>query len=175
MPAARKTTSTRTPKSTGTKPEAATIKKFKNGDQIQCISVTAGKLVMVGQRTGAPYRWLDAGDEIGVDYADLIAEIRARSNYVFKPRFIINDDDFVDQYADIKSLYEKLYSKDDLKQIFRLPADKMRNVINQLPDSVKETVKSLAATYIDNGELDSMRSIKVLDEIFGTQLLLKLT
>ena len=181
MPAAKRTTSAKTAKSPVKEVEKETVqspspkKQYKDGDQISCISTTAGLLVMPGRKTSASYRWIDAGDEVRVDYSDLIAEIRARSNYVFKPRFVVNDDEFVEQNKDLKTLYDKLYSKNDLKQILRLSPERMRSVIDQLPDAVKDTLKSLAATEIDSGELDSIKTIKTLDEIFGTQLLLKMS
>ena len=180
MPATKKSTSTRATKSVAKEVVKETVtepspKKYKDGDQISCISTTAGLLVMPGRKTGASYRWIDSGDEVNVDYSDLVAEIRARSNYVFKPRFVVNDDEFVEQNKDLKDLYDKLYSKNDLRQILRLPTEQMRIVIVQLPDAVKDTLKSLAATEIDAGGLDSIKTIKALDEIFGTQLLLKMS
>lgn len=155
-----------------TKPVAS--KKHKDDDQISCVSVTAGLLVMAGRKTGSVYRWIDAGDKVDVEYADVIAEIRARSNYVYKPRFVIEDDIIVGEHKELVTLYERLYSKDDLKQILALPATQMRQVIEQLPDGVKETLKSMAAMAIDTGELDSIQRIKTLDEIFGTQMLAKM-
>lgn len=155
-------------------PKAQVPKKHKDDDMITCVSVTAGLLVMAGRKTGAIYRWIDAGDSVDVEYADVIAEIRARSNYVYRPRFVIEDDIVLADHKELSALYDTLYSKDDLKQILALPAAQMRSVIEQLPDSVKETLKSMAAMAIDTGELDSVQRIKTLDEIFGTQMLAKM-
>ncbi len=155
--------------------ETPSPKKYKDDDLIPCISTTSGLLILVGAKTGRTYRWVDAGDKLDVDYSDLYVEIRTRSNYVFKPRFVIDDDNLVNQHPEIVRLYESLYSKDDLGKILELPAEKMRDVINQLPEAVKDTIKSMAVTMIDTGSLDSVRTIKMLDEIFGTQMLLRMT
>ena len=154
--------------------KAQAPKKHKDDDMISCVSVTAGLLVMAGRKTGAVYRWIDAGDSVEVEYSDVIAEIRARSNYVYRPRFVIEDDIIVAEHKELSALYDTLYSKDDLKQILDLPAAKMRQVIEQLPASVQETLKSMAAMAINTGELDSVQRIKTLDEIFGTQMLAKM-
>ena len=181
MAAARKTmTSKAAPKAEEVKTEAVvktapSVKKYKDDDLIPCISTTSGLLILVGAKTGRTYRWVDVGDRLDVDYSDLYAEIRTRSNYVFKPRFVIDDDELVNQHPEIVRLYDKLYSKDDLSKILMLPADQMKRVVEQLPEAVKNTVKSIAATMIDTGSLDSVKTIKVLDEIFGTQMLLKMT
>lgn len=146
-------------------------KKHADDDMIKCTSVTAGLLIMSGARTNSVYRWLDAGDVIEVAYADLIAEIRSRSPYIFRPRFVIDDDAIVKEHKGLAELYETLYSKDDLRKILDLPTNKMKSVIGQLPDGVKDTLKSIAATCISTGELDSVQRIKAIDEVFGTQLL----
>lgn len=183
MPVNKKTTAPKTRQpaqaSKVTEPKTETVipspKEYKNGDKIKCVSTTAGLLIMYGIRTGAPYRWVNSGDEQYVDYEDLVAEIRSHSNYIYKPRFVVDEDEFVAKYPDIKKLYDSLYSKDNLKDILNLSPDNMRVVIEQLPDSVKGTIKSLAVSCIDTGEIDSVKTIKTLDEIFGTQMLLKMT
>ena len=154
--------------------KATAPKKHKEDDLISCLSVTAGLLVMAGRKTGAIYRWIDAGDRVNVEYTDVLAEIRAHSNYVYRPRFVIEDDIILAEHKELNALYDTLYSKDDIKQILALPAPQMRQVIAQLPDGVKETLKSMAAMAIDTGELDSVARIKTLDEIFGTQMLVKM-
>lgn len=154
---------------------ALSPRKYKDDDLIPCISTTSGLLVMVGAKTGRTYRWVDAGDRMDMDYSDLYAEIRTRSNFVFKPRFVIDDDELVNQHPEIVRLYDQLYSKDDLTQILRLPAEQMKKVIAQLPEAVKSTLKSMAVTMIDTGALDSVKTIKAIDDIFGTQMLLRMT
>ena len=155
--------------------EPVSAKKFKDTDMIRCVSCTAGKLVMVGMKTKDPYIWVSEGDTVDVPYIDLIAAIRSRSNYVYRPRFVIDDPDFIAQHKDLDTLYSRLYSKSDLMSVFDMPAARMKKAITQLPDGVKETVKSLAITAIENGSMDSISKIKAIDEIFGTQMLIKMT
>ena len=51
----------------------------------------------------------------------------------------------------------------------------MKKSIASLPEGAKDSIKTIAATMVDNGTLDSVRKVKVLDEIFGTEMLLKIT
>lgn len=150
-------------------------KKFKATDEIKCVSITPGMLVMEGKKSERLYSWVDSGDAVYVEYADLVAEIRTRSNYVFRPRFVVDDEDFINEFPDLNTLYASLYSKKDLKKILTLEPAKMRSVIGQLPDGAKESIKSLAVSAIERGELDSINRIKVIDEIFDTSMLLKMT
>lgn len=153
----------------------STKKSYKADDPVSTTSVTSGLLIMEGLKTGILYRWIDAGDKVDVEYADIMAAIRSGSNYIYKPRFVIDNDDIVSGYKNIQEMYESLYDKDDLMKILTLPSTKMKAVIEKLPDGVKKTVQSMAVTAIERKELDSVQRIKTLDEIFGTQMLLKLT
>ena len=100
--------------------------------------------------------------------------IRAHRVSVYKPRFIIQDEEFVAQHKDLKELYDSLYSIKDLKDILNLPVAQMRKAIEELPEGAFESIKGVAASMIHNGQYDSVKKIKVLDEIFDTKLLLTL-
>ena len=148
-------------------------KKFAQDDLIPCKSITAGELLMVGERTKMLYRWADTDDVQDIEYQDLIYAARSNSGFVFKPRFIIMDNDFVDQNPKIKEKYNTMYTNKDLRDIIMLSPKEIKKVVPTLPEGVKESLKSMASTMIDNGTLDSVARIKALDELFSTNLMLK--
>lgn len=150
-------------------------KSFKSTDGIKCTSITSGNLFMVGLKSGKLYSWLDSGDVVYVDYEDLVGEVRTRGMYAFRPRFVVDNQDFIDEFPELDTLYASLYSKRDLKQILALEPEQMRYIISGLPDGAKDAIKSMAVTMIERRELDSINRIKVIDEIFGTSMLLKMT
>lgn len=181
--AAKKTTTTTKSKVVEAKPaveekpmvEEVVVKEFKDNDHIPCFSITAGEYLFVGDKSGDLYTWLADGDVVDVRYDDLVAAIRMRRPAIFKPRFVIQDDDFLAKYPDIQKLYDSLYSPEDLRSILTLPANRMATVINGLPDGAKESLKSMALSEIENGNLDSAQRVRVLDQIYGTDMLIKLT
>jgi len=150
-----------------TEHEVTKPKKFENEDVVPCRSITAGVLVMTGARSGNVYRWYGIDDVLEVEYRDLIAEVRSRSSYITEPFFVVDDADFVTQNPLLKEIYENLYSIKDLASIFRLDPRSMTDTINKLPKGAKETVKSLAATYIQEHRIDSLRTIQTLSNIFN--------
>lgn len=155
--------------------EESKKKSFKANDGVKCTSITPGGLFMVGLKSDILYSWVDAGDVVYVEYADLVAEVRTKGMYAFRPRFVVDDADFIAEFPELDTLYAGLYSKQDLKKILSLEPNQMRSVIMQLPDGAKDSVKTLAVTAIERGELDSINRIKVIDEIFDTNMLLKMT
>ena len=65
-----------------------------------------------------------------------------------------------------------MYTTSDLRDILNLPVSQMKKAITELPLGAKEAIRGLAPTMIENKKLDSIEKIRVLDEIFGTQLIL---
>lgn len=145
-------------------------KKFENDEEIMCQSITEGELIMIGEKTKRVYKWANRGDSQPVEYQDLIYAIRINSGFVYKPRFIVLNDDVTRQHPDILDVYNKMYSVNDLKQILKLPAQQLKEIILEMPIGAQESLKNLASTMIANGQLDSVKSIKVLDDIFSTEL-----
>ena len=145
-------------------------KVFKDSDGIPCRSITQGALYMEGAKTHMLYEWVEYGDVTMVEYADLAAAVRTKSWFMFSPAFIVEDDDFIEQNAQLKKFYNENYSVHDLEKILRLPIEKMEEEVTALPKSAKESLKSLAAASITEGTLDSVKRIKVLDELFDTNL-----
>lgn len=149
-------------------------RKFEKDELIPVKSITGGELLMVGHQTGLLYKWVDFDDVQEVEYQDLQYDVRASGSYSKYPRFIILDEDFVEQNK-LGELYDSLYSKDDIREILELPANQLKKVIEGLPKGAKESIKTLASTMIRNGSFDSVSKIKVIDEIFETEMLHTLT
>lgn len=149
-------------------------KSYGQTDLILCKSITNGLLLATGARSGLLYRWADYGDEEGIEYQDLLYMVRSKDVSVYEPRFIIEDEDFVKQNPQLESLYESLYTTQDIKDVLMLPANRLRAAIEKLPAGVQKSLKGVASSMIDNGSFDSVAKIKILDEYFDTKMLLTL-
>lgn len=178
------TTTTTTRKRTTTKAKAPAVEKqadkveapvktkrtFKDNDGIVCRSIVYGGLFMEGPKTHMIYEWVDYGDNTQVEYADLAAAVRVKSPFVFSPLFIVEDEDFVEEFSQLKKFYTENYTVQDLENILQHPVDKMETEVSVLPKSAKDSLKVIAASAITDGVLDSVKKIKVLDELLGTNL-----
>lgn len=160
--------SSNTKKTTTTSQSAK--KKYNPDDGIMCRSITVGGLWLDGVKSGNVYRWVEYGDETEVEYRDLVAMIRSRSNYIYAPTFIIEDEEFVSEFPQLKKFYDEQYSIADLRGVLNLPVNSMIETIKTLPPGAASSLKNIASTAIVNGTLDSVKKIKALDEYFGTEL-----
>lgn len=145
-------------------------KKFDPSDLIPCRSVCQGGLYLEGSRTKMPYEWADYGAVEDVEYRDLAELVRTRSSYIFNPFFIIDNEDFVEEFPQLKKFYSENYSIKELAAILELPVDEMVAQVKSLPKGAIESLKSIAASQVSAGQLDSVRKIRELDSIFGTDL-----
>jgi hypothetical protein len=150
-------------------PAAPTPKKFAPNDQIPCRSVTVGELIHVGVKTRIQYTWADYGDVAYLEYQDLQALQSMKSRFILEPLFIIDDEDVVAQWEKmLKPVYDKI-KEDDLEQFFALPQSKFESVLKNAPKGFQNSVKTKAVSMIQDGELDSLKKIKAIDEILGTE------
>ena len=150
--------------------------KFSDKDLIPCKSVTSGGLSFIGA-SGNKVRFEDYGMVEYVEYGDLRREAQSANptNYLFYPRFIVLDSDFIEEFPKLEEFYNKFYTDEgDFEAILEMDNAQMIEAIEKLPKGCKECLKGIVSTKIDAGELDSVQKIKVLDGIFKTNMLLTL-
>ena len=153
--------------------EEKPVKKFYDQDGVMCRSCTSGQLIMVGKKTGNLYTWSNFGDMSEVEFSDLRAAKLTKSDFVWKPLFIIEDEDLLEQWNDVAEMYKNMYTPEDLEEIFSINnLGRFGDVLKQLPVGIQDSVKTMAADKIADGSLDSINKIKKIDEVLGTDLML---
>ena len=140
---------------------------FTDSDYILCRSVTSGGLNITSQ-SGNLYEFSDYGEECDINYRDLVTLIRRGSDHVFLPRFIILDDDFLEDFPTVKKVYGKMYTREDLEEILELPNSQMVREIEKLPNETREVMRNLIATNMANGKFDSISKARDLSKVFGS-------
>ena len=140
-------------------------KTFTDSDYILCRSLWSGGLNITSQ-SGNLYRFDDYGSECEFNYRDLVTMIRRNSEHIFLPRFVILDEDFLEDFPTVKRVYGTMYTKEDLVEILELPLAHMKREIEKLPKATKDNMRNLVATQIAKGTLDSISKVRALTEIF---------
>lgn len=140
---------------------------FTDSDYILCRSVCFGGLNVTCQ-SGNSYEFVDYGADCEINYRDLVALIRKGSDHIFLPRFIILDNDLLEDFPSVKRVYETMYTTADLLNILSLPKHHMISEINKLPDATKNVLCKMIATEIASGHLDSISKVRALSELFDS-------
>ena len=145
-----------------------TPKKYAPNDPIECRSVTGGELVLNGAKSHLQYTWSDFGDTAWVEYQDLQALQSRKSNFLIKPRFIIEDNDLVEQWGTmLKPIYNKVTDQ-TIEDLFELPLPKFKAQLNIVPDGLKDAIKTKAVQMIESEELYDIRKVREIDAAWGT-------
>jgi hypothetical protein len=145
-------------------------RKYAADDLIPCRSITFGELLLTGTKSKLLYSWANYGDITEVEFQDLQALKSTRSSYLFKPRFVIEDEELVEQWGkDFENLYNDVVSV-DVEDLFKLPVSKFKSKLMKAPKGVQQAVKNIAGEKILNGSLDSIKMIQTIDEVLGTDL-----
>ena len=84
-------------------------KKYAPDDLIPCRSITYGELLLTAPKSKLLYSWSNYGDITEIEFQDLQALKSMRSSYIFKPRFIIEDLELVEQWnKDLGNIYSDI-------------------------------------------------------------------
>ena len=149
-------------------PVKKTPKKYAPDDRIECRSVTGGALILIGPKSHLQYTWEDYGDTAWVTYEDLQALQSRKSNFLTKPRFIIEDDELVEQWKTmLKPIYDKV-TDHTVEDFFDLPLNKFKAQLNIMPDGIKDAIKTKAVQMIESEELYDIRKVREIDAAWGT-------
>lgn len=144
-------------------------RKFAQDDMILCKSVTYGELLLPGKKSKLLYIWSNYGDTTEVEFQDLQALRSTRSAYLMNPYFVIEDEELLEQWPELKNLYDKVAAL-DVDDLFNLPINQFKKRLREIPVGFKDSIKNIAGEKIRNGSLDSITKINALDEILGTEL-----
>lgn len=149
-------------------PVKKVTKKYFPNDLIECRSVTGGELILIGDKSKLQYTWADYGDTAWVEYQDLQALQSRRSGFLVKPRFIIEDEDLVDQWGSmLKPIYDKINAQ-TIEDFFELPLNKFKAQLQIMPEGLKDAIKTKAVQMIQDGELYDIRKVREIDATWGT-------
>lgn len=144
---------------------ANNTEKPHSKEYVMCKSVKVGGL-NINCKSGNVYEFTDYDSECEIEYHDLAALVRKRSDHLFLPRIVVEDDDFIEEFPQLKKVYESMYTMEDMDELFDLPPHQMIAAIKAMPTTVAESLKSVISTRIANGQIDSVRTIKALNDYY---------
>lgn len=147
---------------------APTVRKYSAGDLIPCKSVVYGELVYVG-RNGSMYEWSGYGDICEVDYSDLLSMKTGQQKFLKEPWLIILDDELAAQWK-LSNMNEIFNDIGDIEDLINSGASKVKKSLMNAPQGYKELVKKTAARMLREGHLDSIATVRVIDDILGSNL-----
>lgn len=167
----KQTTSTTRKTATKSTPKKA-AKEFKPDTYITCKSVRQNDLYYVS-KSGIEYLWHGFGDIQDVLYGDIISMKACHSAFLYEPWLLILDKDLLEKpefkrdFEDMYRIYEKF---EDPKAFFSRDFDEIESELDNAPNGLRDLIIYNAAKYIEDGTLDRIAVVNLLDRKFGTNL-----
>jgi hypothetical protein len=92
--------------------------------------------------------------------------------FVTEPWVRIMEDDEIEilKYANILQYYKEILGIDNVEDILKLDFESFKKKFDKLPEGFKNAVVEQSATMIKNGELDSIKIKKYIEEVMEIEL-----
>ena len=146
-------------------------RKVNKDDEVVCKNITNGTLVYVSKKTGAVWEMEGYGATEIFDVAELVTMKASYSRILTEPWMVIEDDDVID-YLGLRNIYDKIsVPLTEIDSFFDKPVTKMEKALAVAPNGIKTLIASRAITLINEGKLDSVSKIKLIEKTLNIELL----
>jgi hypothetical protein len=139
-----------------------------------CIkNIAKGKLIYKSKRQmGYTIVWDKRGALNYMELGEFINLKNSDMRFITEPWIRIMEEDEVEilKYANVYQYFKSIIEIDDVDALLRLPFDKFCSKFDKLPDSFKKTVAERAKDMIANGELDSIKIKKYIEQQLDIEL-----
>ena len=143
-------------------------------------SNTFGHLIYINPRTGDRTDWMHFGDEQPITMGDLRA-MRGTQNAFFSDNMIIvsgvNDDRYPDAGPSdvydalmVSKYYKYLVDPDNFNSLFNMNENEIRERVHSMSQNARMNLVIALNTSIQNGTLDSVKKIRLFEELLGCEL-----
>jgi len=138
-------------------------KKVELDDLVACRNLTSGRLVYISKKTGFEAVWSEYGDVEYLPVSELLTMKSSQPKFLKDPWMFIDDEDVAD-YLGLTKLYETIIPVDELEDFFELSANEARQILPKIPKGTKTLLSERARQGIQDGSLNNLQLIKLLEQ-----------
>jgi len=128
-----------------------------------------GRLVYRSSATGERYVWERFGDEIDMELQDL-KRARSASRVFFEKNWFMFDDPDVISYLGVDRYYDGSLSYEEFEGLFTMTPDEIEERLKVIPEGQYNTLARYAREQIEDGKIDSIRVVELLERKLGVKL-----
>ncbi len=129
-----------------------------------------GRLVYRSKRTGELFVWDSFGAEQDMELSELKNAKNSNKKFFINNWFMFDEPWIVD-YLGMGQYYRFAVSIQDFDKLFEKSAAEIEKVVSKLSDGQKKSIAYRAKQLVASGEIDSNRTIAVLEKCLGTELI----
>lgn len=138
-------------------------KQIDRDSLISCFNLTSGKLTYISRKTGLQTVWSNYGDVDYIEFAELLTMKASQPKFLNEPWIFIEDEEVVNQLG-LKELYKNIIPVNEVDDFFKLDANNAREILPKLPKGMKELIGDKARKGIQDGDLNNLKLIRLLEQ-----------
>lgn len=150
------------------------VEPMLKADPSQIITVRngfRGRLVYISPRTKETFVWDNFGDEQEIELREL-RNAKSAAKKFFSNNWFMFDDEFlwVIGYLGVSQYYKNSLQINDFDRLFDKSPEEIENIVSKLSQGQKRSVAYTAREKVANKEIDSIKTISVLEKALGISL-----
>ncbi|MFJ7982438.1 hypothetical protein ACIQ1D_19430 [Lysinibacillus xylanilyticus] len=138
-------------------------------DEVIPCRAGANNLVYISKRTSEKFEWAVYGDVQYITMGELISMKSTQPRMLKEGWLIVDDEEAIEQLG-LAKMYGNLFEIDDIDEFFELSESEMKRILTNMPRGFKNSIATFARERIEQGELDSNRKIKLLEQLLDVDL-----
>jgi hypothetical protein len=143
---------------------------IERDEVVACRNLTSGKLIYISKKTGLETVWSVYGDEEYLEVGELLTMRSSQPKFLKNPWLIIDDEDVV-EYLGLKSIYDSILPVDELDNFFNCSVNEARDILPKLPKGLRDLLAEKARQGIQDGNLNNLQLIRLLEQELKLDLL----
>lgn len=152
------------------KKEKIKVKTFQPTDYVTVRNGVQGILIYKNAHTGETFIWNDFGDEQEMELREL-KNAKSSSKQFFINNWFLFDDPAVIDYLGVSQYYKYALNAEQFNALFEKQPDEIAAILPGLSEGQKKSVAVRAYQLIKDGVIDSIKTIKVLEEGLNVKLI----
>lgn len=138
--------------------------------KIKVVNGYSGRLVYRNTKTGYSFAMSELGDYDHIELSELIAMKNMQPGFFANGWIIIEDLDVIETLG-ISKYIKNAIRPEDVEGLLNLPKDELRNKTKSISSSQKDSLLMRAYKLIEDGTIDSRKTIQNIEEVFGVELI----
>lgn len=141
-------------------------KKIPLNTEVACTNLTNGTLIYISKKQmGYQVVWNNPNDVEYIELGELVS-MRNSQRAFFEKSWIGIDDPEIIKFLKVEQYYKNIVALDDARNFFDLSNEEIEEKLSKMSDGYKENLKNKAIDMIKNDEIDSIKKVKFLKQIF---------
>lgn len=142
---------------------------FNDNDLILCMSGVRGDMRFVSNLSNFTVKTTKFGQTVKIPYKDLVYVHNIAPQAFHSGKVIVLNEHLQEEFG-LEDVYKRVITPKNIRKVLELDADELSGFISDMPSGMKPALYDEARKLYRAGQLDSRRTVEVIENEFGISL-----